>query len=192
MKTYNNLTVKKALSDFYHNHGLPDDGGVSKRLAKYTFGPLTVPIYNTKGRRRALLYHDVHHILTNYEGELKEETAIGAWEVASGCKDYYHAWLFNLWAFAIGLPLYPKSVYKAFIRGRHSKNLYQIQLDKDELMNCEVNTLRQKLNLVQTDFTPKLKDNLAFGVWSIIACVSFLLPMVVGLGLIWFIIELIQ
>jgi len=182
MATQDSTTIKEALSHFYQKHGLPEDGGMSKTWARYQFGPLTVPVYNTKGRRRALKHHDIHHILTSYEGEFKDETAIGAWEVASGCKDFYHAWLFNLWAFALGLPLFPKQVYRAFIRGRYSQNLYGVSLDQP-LLNTSVATLRRQLGIDAPSPVPTFRDKCTFACWALVACLALIMPVVVATGL---------
>lgn len=64
-----------------------------------------------------MLPHDLHHVATGYGTTLVGEAEIGAWELASGCRHYYVAWILNLGAVVTGLFLAPRRVVRAFQRG---------------------------------------------------------------------------
>ena len=185
------MTINDALLIFRKDNGLPEDGGVSQRWAKMKLGPIIFPMPNNKGRKRALLYHDIHHVLTGYKGVMREEFLIGSWEVASGCKNYYSAWMYNLCALALGLPLYPRRVYQAFIRGRHSRNFYGSGISGVNLLGRTVQSAKYDLNLDEPYFSPTGKDNVAFIWWSFIAVIATLLPIVVLAAIVWTIVKVI-
>jgi hypothetical protein len=55
---------------------------------KLNSGRLKLAFPNTQARIRAVRYHDLHHVVTDYETNWKGESEIGAWEVATGCRDF--------------------------------------------------------------------------------------------------------
>jgi small-conductance mechanosensitive channel len=122
---------------------------------------------------KVVKYHDLHHILTEYGTSLSGETEIGAWEVATGCTRSLAAWLLNLSGFAAGLFINPRGVYKAFLRGRQSSNLYHLRFD-DELLSQRVGQLRQQLSLDKKSEPPTFIDNIVFVVWAIVSVVTLL------------------
>ena len=40
-------------------------------------------------------YHDLHHILTEYDTTWTGEAEVSAWELATGCKNYLAAWILD-------------------------------------------------------------------------------------------------
>lgn len=147
MPEYNDLTLlREARADYFRANGLGDDGGYVQNWVKIKLGPVPVWIRNTRGRRAALAKHDLHHIATGYDTTLVGEAEIGAWELGSGCGHYYAAWLLNMGAVAIGLLIAPRKVWRAFLRGRRSQNLYHLGLDA-RWPNDTVGGLRQRLCL---------------------------------------------
>ena len=87
---------------------------------------------------------------------LKGEVEIGAWEIASGCNKSYIAWFLNFCSFTIGIFLYPKALFEAFMKGRNIKtNLYYDFLYNDDLLKRTVGSLRLELEIEkskQSDF----------------------------------------
>jgi hypothetical protein len=70
-----------------------------------------------------------------YETDLPGEAEIAAWEIASGCARYHAAWILNFGAFGAGLVVAPRRLFRAFLRGRHTKtNLYKSGFDESRLM----------------------------------------------------------
>ena len=68
--------------------------------------------------------HDLHHVLTGYQTNLRGESEIAAWELASGCRRMPAAFVLNVFALAIGALIAPRMVLRAWARGRATKNLY--------------------------------------------------------------------
>ncbi|HEX8267245.1 MAG TPA: hypothetical protein VF596_17730 [Pyrinomonadaceae bacterium] len=173
MSAYNpELTLRDARAQYFavNNFGW---GGYDDKWVKVEYGLLRFYFPNTKGRVKVVKYHDLHHILTEYGTSLSGETEIGAWEVATGCTRSLAAWLLNLSGFAAGLFINLGGVYKAFLRGRRSSNLYHLRFD-DELLSRRVGQLRQQLSLDKPSEPPTFIDNIVFVVWAIVSVVTLL------------------
>jgi hypothetical protein len=173
MITYSpELTLREARAEYFavNDFGW---GGYDDKWVKVEYGLLRFYFPNTKGRVKVVKYHDLHHILTEYNTSLSGETEIGAWEVATGCTRSFAAWLLNLSGFAWGLAINTKGVYKAFLRGRQSANLYYLTFD-DKLLSTRVGDLRRELNLDEPLRPASMVDNAAFILWSLISVVTLL------------------
>ena len=99
-----NLTPSQLLPDFYRQYNLPPDGGQNDSFVKVEITEkINVYIPNFDARRKAVLKHDVHHLVTGYPSILKGEAEISAWEIASGCTNYWAALLLDSQGLLIGL-----------------------------------------------------------------------------------------
>lgn len=67
-------------------------------------------------------------------------------ELATGCADYYAAWLLNAAAVGMGIVLAPRRLWRAFVRGRRSTSLYRLGFD-DRWLDDSVGGLRERLGL---------------------------------------------
>jgi hypothetical protein len=152
-----------------------DNGGYADKWVRLKAGPLTVKFPNTAARVRSVKLHDIHHILTEYDTSWTGESEIGAWEIASGCGRHSVAWTLNLGAFGIGLVIAPRRTYRAFIRGRHSRNLYPTVF-REEMLEERVGSMRDELS-IQSD-TPRatLMDRTMFALWSCVAVIVSIAP----------------
>jgi hypothetical protein len=139
-------TLREARAQYFRENGIEEDGGYAKNWVRIKLGPVPVSFPNTAGRQAALLPHDLHHVATGYDTTLVGEAEIGAWELASGCGDYYAAWILNLGAVAIGLFLAPRRVVRAFQRGWRCTNLYHLGVGAGWPEET-VSRLRQRLGL---------------------------------------------
>jgi predicted nucleic acid-binding protein len=84
--------------------------------------------------------------MTGYQTDLLGEFEISAWELASGCADKTAAWILNFGGYAAGLLVAPRRTLRAFVRGRHSQNLYRRRYD-DALLARTVGEMRRELGL---------------------------------------------
>ncbi len=170
MPTYpDSLTLRDARRVYFDANGFGDDGGYAKRWVKVKLGPLPLWFPNTPGRVVAVRYHDLHHVATGYDTNLVGEGEIGAWEVATGCQNLLAAWWLDLIAMGFGCFLAPGRVFRAFVRGRHTQNLYGDAFD-DALLASSVGTLRSRLGLAGAGPVPTPRDRIAFAGWL---CVAF-------------------
>ncbi len=155
------LQVAEARRLFFRDHGLGEDGGYRKRFFWLGWKWLRVPVPNTAGRVRAVRLHDFHHIATEYRTTWFGEAEIGAWELAGGCGRYAAAWVLNLYAFGVGLVIAPRALWRAFLCGRRSRNLYHRGLP-DEDLRQPLGSLRALLGLPCPPARPTLSDVAAF------------------------------
>lgn len=140
-------SLREARAQYFRKNGLGDDGGYSKSWVKVQVGPIPMWFPNTEARRRAVWLHDLHHILTGYGTCWVGEAEIAAWELGSGCGDYYAAWLLNAAAVIIGVFIAPRRVWRAFTRGRHSISLYNLNVD-EHCLDETVDSVRKRLRIV--------------------------------------------
>jgi hypothetical protein len=147
----------RARDQYLRENGIDEDGGYARKWVRIKLGPVPVLFPNTTGRRAALLPHDLHHVATGYGTTLVGEAEIGAWELASGCRHFYAAWILNLGAVVIGLFLAPRRVVRAFRRGWRCTNLYHLGVDADWSEET-VSRLRQRLGLHALSEEPPRRD----------------------------------
>jgi hypothetical protein len=160
-------TLREARGRYFEANGL-GDGGYDARWVKLKLGPLPLAFPNSDARRRAVRFHDLHHVLTAYGTSWLGEAEIGAWEVASGCAHHYPAWLLNLQAMAIGVAIDPAAVFRAFVRGRCCRNLYR-EVFGDALLDRQVGATRRELGLLADAPAATGRDRLAYAFWLLVA-----------------------
>jgi hypothetical protein len=168
-------TLEEARRHYFDANGFAPDGGYGARWVRVDLGPLPFFFPNTGSRRRAVRFHDLHHVLTGYRTDLLGEAQIGAWELASGCADHHWAWYLNLAALGIGLFLNPKALWLAFVRGRHTCNLYRRSFDEN-LLKGSVGSVRAELRLDSPPPSPTRNDRLVFAVFGVAALAVLFLP----------------
>jgi ubiquinone biosynthesis protein Coq4 len=184
----NPQTPREILSKFYLDNNLGDDGGNSSSSVKIEITKnfhFYFPNFNA--RRKAVIKHDIHHLLTGYTTTLFGESEISAWEIASGCKKYWVAFIIDTSGMMIGIPLNFMGVLKAFARGRRTKNLYQDVISSDDALDTKIEEL-QKLFLLDKhpiDTKPAFIDFVLFTgfvlygtIYSILSLL--LLPFIIG------------
>ncbi len=141
-------TPREVLSQFYVANNLGFDGGETSKSVKIELSPkLYFYFPNFGARRKAVVKHDIHHILTGYETTLSGESEISAWEIASGCKDCWVAFFIDTSGVMVGLPINFRGVLKAFARGRRTRNLYHNLFTTDEALDMSIEKLRYELYL---------------------------------------------
>ncbi|HKA52158.1 MAG TPA: hypothetical protein VKJ47_00705 [Candidatus Binatia bacterium] len=169
------LTVGEARARYFAANGFAESG-YEARWVRLQAGPVPLFIPNTSARARAVRFHDLHHVATGYDTTWTGEAEIGAWEVASGCAHHYAAWVLNLQALAVGLLINPGAVFRAFLRGRHSRNLYR-KVFSDSLLAPTVGEMRRRLHLDTTPRPPTPRDCTAFAGWALAGALVFLLSL---------------
>lgn len=160
-------TVREALDRFFAENGFGPDGGYDVRWVKVHLKPFPVYFPNTAARVRAVKLHDVHHLLTGYDTSVTGEVEIGGWEIASGCAHHYPAWILNLGSFTMGLAIAPRRLYRAFVRGRRSLNLYPGEFTP-ELLDRTLGSLRSGLRIGPLPERARGSDVAAFAGWVLV------------------------
>lgn len=163
-------TPRELLPAFYQQYHLGEDGGQTSTYVKIEFtNRLFIYIPNSDARRKAVLKHDIHHLATGYTSTFKGETEIAAWEIGSGCTRYWVAFLLNLHGIAIGAFFNAAGVYKAFVKGRHTKNLYNSAFTDEQLMDMPISTIKEYLllNNYTLNSSNSFADTLLF-IWFVL------------------------
>lgn len=139
------LTMREARGRYFAENNFAADGGDSQAWVDLKLGPVPLPFPNSDARRRAVRYHDLHHVLTEYRANTIGEFEISAWELGAGCGSFAAAWVINLGGLLAGLIAAPKRVWAAFVRGRRSKSLYSQPFEP--LLERDVNDVREAQGL---------------------------------------------
>ena len=141
-------TPRELLPEFYRQYDLGEDGGAQIPYVRIKFtNKISLYIPNIEARRRAVFKHDIHHIVTGYTSTFKGETEIAAWEIGSGCLNYWIAFVLNLSGMMTGIFFNAPRVYKAFVKGRRTKNLYDNSIKDEQVMDMTIQQIRHHLGL---------------------------------------------
>ncbi len=183
-----NQTPREVLTQYYIDNGfLPDGGEASKSVKIYLLPSFPIYFPNFDSRRKVILKHDLHHLVTGYANDMAGESEISTWEIASGCKGYTTAFLINSSAVMTGVLFNLRCVLRAFARGRRTKNLYHDLITNNQAMDMKIAELRKVFDLdkVPIDTKPTLTDILLFGLFLVYGLV-FSLSSVILIPLIFF------
>lgn len=161
------MTMHEARRVYFDANGFGETGGYDDAWVDFKLGPVPMPFPNTKGRLRAIRYHDLHHVLTGYDTDIVGEFEISSWEIAAGCKGFGAAWALNLGGMAGGLVRAPRRVFAAFVRGRRQRTTYGENLD--DLLGLAVGEARAR-------FTPEVGTPKA----TFIDVLLFVLAVIIG------------
>ncbi|WP_070786786.1 hypothetical protein [Flavobacterium crassostreae] len=169
-----NKTVGKSIQEFYEENDFGEDGGINSKFAWIKFGFFSIPIPNFESRKNNVYLHDIHHIITDNNTSWKGESAVSAWEIASGgWGNFLTPWLLTLWAMGLGILFHRKSTLKAFANGLTMRNSITCGMTKAEISNLTVAEIRVKVsNQNSTNKSPLF--------WSIISLIIFFLPFFLG------------
>ena len=174
------MTMGSARQRYFDANGF--DGAYSERWVKLKAGPIPLYFPNAKGRRRAVKFHDLHHIATGYQTDWTGEAEIGGFEIGGGCGPFVWAWILNLQAMAVGLLVAPRALFRAFVRGRHAGTLYHQGDFEDAMLERSVGDIRHQLGLDRATPPTGVTDVVSFAFWSAVAMVWTFAPLIL---LIW-------
>jgi hypothetical protein len=166
----NTQTPGQLLKKFYEENHLGADGGQSSPSVKIELTSwLNIYFPNFDARRKAVLKHDIHHMLTGYKTTFSEECEISAWEIGSGCKKYWAAFFIDTSATMMGIPVNPWRVLKAFARGRKTKNLYHDFYTNEIALDLPIEELKKQFGLDKygIDTRPGFTDFILFTAFSV-------------------------
>jgi hypothetical protein len=155
-------TMGTALARYFRDNGFGEDGGYAATWVDFKLGPIPFPLPNSDARRRAVRYHDLHHVLTGYATDIQGEFEISAWEIGAGCRGFHAAWVLNLSGMAGGLLRCPRRTWRAFLRGLDERSAYGG--DYEALLNASVEDVRRSLGIRDVPRRGSLAAALRFGV----------------------------
>jgi hypothetical protein len=175
------LTLGEARRLYFQLNRFGEDGGYRERWIKVKVWKIPIWLPNTEGRRRAVKLHDLHHVLTEYPTTWRGEAEISAWEIgAGGLSRYYAGWILDLMTIAQGLVVNPVGVYRGFMRGRSTSNLYSTSFS-DELLNHKVGEYRDLLGLAKSQRPPSTTDHLLLTFWILVSVGTYFAAVLLSL-----------
>jgi len=167
------LTPAVLLPVFYEKNNLGDDGGLSSPVVRIEVSRnfhFYMPNYDA--RREAVLWHDVHHLVTGYSASsFIGECEISAWEIGSGCGKYWAAFIIDTSGLVLGCFINPRKIIQAYARGRRTKNLYHDDFAKEIVLQTSVEELKSMLNLdkVKKETSASFVDLINLGLFLVFA-----------------------
>jgi len=171
------MTLGEARARYFELNNFGADGGYDERWIKVKVWRIPIWLPNTAGRVRAVKLHDLHHVLTEYPTTWRGEAEISAWEIGTGgLNKYYAGWFLDLMNVAQGLVVNPRGVYRGFIRGRNSSNLFSREFS-EEILDQKVGEYRKYLRLEQPEREPTVIDKTAFVFWMLASVVVYLIAI---------------
>lgn len=155
------MTLREARDLFYESNSIATDGGVARETwLLLAYRNLHIRLPNFAWRKKALRFHDLHHILTEYRFGPSGEFQIAAWEFAAGKYPNVFSTLFCSPLIAIGFVLNPRKQFRAFVRGLYSNTLYG-KYDYEEILEKTLGNVRQEI-LPSGECVATLRDTYAF------------------------------
>ena len=157
-------TLRDARQRYFAESGLAPDGGIDDAWVHIKVGPFPFAYPNSKGRKRLVPFHDLHHVATGYATDLQGEAEVGAWEIGSHMKEPLGVFL-GLLVMGFVVVWSPRRCFRAFVRGRHSRNLLGPGAVVPDL-DRQVAELRAELGLDQELPPPTLGNRIDFATWA--------------------------
>lgn len=183
MNGIENKTPREILEKFYADNHLELDGGQKSKRVKIELSKHFAFYFpNFNARRKALIKHDIHHLVTGYPASsFLGEAKISAWEIGSGCKKYWAAFLIDTSGLMIGAPLNFLGILKAFSRGRRTKNLYHDILSTNESLDMSIPELKKLMLLDKHDINtkPSFTDFILFSLFLLYAILFSVLSLTI-------------
>jgi hypothetical protein len=140
-------TVEKAIKEFYDKNNFGEDGGINEKSISIKF--FSIPIPNFESRNNNVYFHDVNHIVTKSNATWNGESAVSAWEVASGgWKIFLILWFFALWTMGLRIVFHKKSTLNSFEKELTIKNAVTSGMTKYEMDKLTVAKLTRMLSNV--------------------------------------------
>ena len=181
-------SIRDALPRHYAENGLPPDGGAGRLYFFVRLGRLSIPLPNPPMRKRALLYHDLHHLAAGYDTRFAGgEMLIAGYEIGAGCGACVVAWVINLWVLAVGTLVMPRRLLSAFARGRRCDSLYRYTGRPEALTALTVDELRHQLGLDRPPEPPTPADRARFVAWCAVAWGLTLASAALVVIAVWFV-----
>jgi hypothetical protein len=119
------MKILDELKHFWEVNNLPIDGGVKDKFNEVSIGGISFKYPNLDGK--ALMLHDLNHLITGYKTNWTGECEVSAWELASeGRKGYARTWIYPISLVLIGIIICPFKTYRAFIHGLGKRNSFII------------------------------------------------------------------
>ncbi len=154
-------TVRENRRRYFEANGFGEGGYEEKWVTLKKLGSIHLGFPNSPARVRAVRLHDIHHVVLGYGTNWTGEAEIAGFELGAGCGKHYAAWVLNGGALLYGVFIAPRTVFRAFVRGRHGESLYGGEF-RESLLEENTGELRRKLQVDGQPPAATVLDVLAF------------------------------
>jgi hypothetical protein len=138
------MTILDELKQYWKNQNLPSDGGAKDKFNEAKIGKFSFKYPNLDGK--ALILHDINHLITGYKTNWTGECEVSAWELASGGrKGYPRTWIYPISLVFLGLIICPIRTFKAYKAGLGRQNSFIISNSTD-IFNLTKNQVLTHIN----------------------------------------------
>ena len=171
------MTLAEARAEYFRQNDFGEDGGYAERWIKVKVWRVPIWLPNTTGRVQAVKLHDLHHVLTEYPTTWRGEAEISAWEIGSGgLQKFWAGWWLDLMNVAQGLIVNPRGVYRGFMRGRKTSNLFAADFN-DKLLKSLVGEYRHRLKLEKAVAWSSITNRRAFAFWLAASAFTYIISV---------------
>lgn len=144
------MSMREARDLYFQRNGFSLAGYSAPTFTLRFLGiPVTFP--STANRRRALPWHDLHHILTGYGTDWIGEAEIGAWELRAGGLSLARFGMVVYWldgaGVVLGMLISPRRMWRAYRAARGQRTLFPETEPYDTLLEISVDALRRRLGI---------------------------------------------
>jgi hypothetical protein len=154
------LSLQEARDRYFQDNGFGADGGYADDWVDLKIAGIPTPFPNTALRKRAVPFHDLHHIVTGYGTDFPGECEVSAWEIGAGCKREVVAWQLDLGLTFLGAVIAPRRTFAAFVRGRRGRSFYGE--DYASLLALEVCEAKRRLGTDRPPARANATDGVLF------------------------------
>jgi hypothetical protein len=146
------LPVRSARDAYLAENGFTLDSYEADRVPIALFG-ITFRIPNTHARKRAVRWHDLHHVATGFGTDPAGEGEISAWELRRGLSGLgLYVGAIVIGGTALGFLVAPKRTWRAWVAsGDGHQNFFVRDVAEYEgMLNMNVAELREHLHVPPT------------------------------------------
>ena len=143
------VSVRDARDGYLANNGFTL-AGYTELFATFNFFGAHITIPNTAHRRRALPFHDLHHLALGFGTDVFGEWEVSAWEARNGLPGYgIFVRLIVLQGLLMGLVFSHKRTLAAWRAAARHRSLYTAPVDYERLLAMSMGELRAHLGVPQ-------------------------------------------
>jgi len=178
-------SVRAGRARYFETSGF-DTQTYTDRWIKLSVGAMNVYLPNLPARKRAVVLHDIDHVLTEYDASWRGEFEIAAFELGMGLGRYWFGWFIHCQTLLMGAPLAPRATLEAYVRGRRCHtSLFDRDGVDDALLETTIGAIRAEIGLDKRTGPPTLKERAAYARTVATALIVNAAPLLLAGWAIW-------
>jgi len=156
MRFEDGWTVREARRAYFDRSGF-DTSSYEESWVRLPVGRLALYLPNLEGRKKCVAIHDLDHVVAEYDTDWRGELQIAGFELGLGCGRFWFGWMVNSQAISLGALLFPRDVFRAYVRGRRcTGSLFGLRQVDDAVLEKTLGALRAQMGIDRADAPPRL------------------------------------